>query len=391
MESIASNVSESQAVLARRALGKLASIVSAPQAGRPESAGARRFGLQSGAGSLVPDQRVKHCLRTPTGHQVQLQYHPATGSASYVGLQTCGSVWMCPCCAAKISERRRDELGRGIAAWTAEAGRRVIMVTFTVRHKAGVALDHTLEGLLTARRKMLQGRRAVAFAGRHGIAGRVKALEVTHGANGWHPHLHEIWFLEAGVDLPGLVRELEALWGAMVEASGLGKVNKHGCRVQLAEWTAAEYVAKFGRDREIEPEWHLEHELTKSNSKEGRGSGSRSPMALLAAYTWDGDEEAGGLWKEYARTLKGRNQLTWSRGLRDLLGLGEEQSDAEIAEEQQDTANFVLSLTVEEWRAVVGQDARAELLDIAAKSGGSATAVAEWLYSLGVWRYGPPC
>ncbi len=28
----------------------------------------------------------------------------------YKGLQTCGSVWLCPCCVSKIEERRRLEI-----------------------------------------------------------------------------------------------------------------------------------------------------------------------------------------------------------------------------------------------------------------------------------------
>lgn len=28
-------------------------------------------------------------------------------------------------------------------------------------------------------------------------AGLIRALELTHGANGWHSHTHELWFFDA--------------------------------------------------------------------------------------------------------------------------------------------------------------------------------------------------
>lgn len=264
----------------------------------------------------------------------------------------------------------------------------MIMVTFTVRHKRHHTLKRTLEGLIAARRKMLQGRKARDFDQVHGIAGRVKAVEVTHSfRNGWHPHLHELWFLEPGHSLPVLIPAIQAAWKATVAAVGLGTVNQHGVSVELAQWSVAEYVAKFGRDRAVEPDWHLEHEITKANSKEGR-EGARTPTGLLAAYAWEGDEEAGELWREYATTLKGKQQLTWTKGLRKLLGLkhAEKQhgaTDDELMAEETRGATHLVSLTRQEWAAVVGNDARAELLQVAAS--GSVDQIAEYLHRLGVW------
>lgn len=38
------------------------------------------------------------------------------GKAFYQGLMACGGVWTCPVCAAKVSERRRQELKEAIRA-----------------------------------------------------------------------------------------------------------------------------------------------------------------------------------------------------------------------------------------------------------------------------------
>jgi hypothetical protein len=42
--------------------------------------------------------------------QVQVVCSIEFNRAHYKGLQTCGSVWLCPCCASKIEERRRLEI-----------------------------------------------------------------------------------------------------------------------------------------------------------------------------------------------------------------------------------------------------------------------------------------
>lgn len=42
-------------------------------------------------------------------------------------------------------------------------------------------------------------------------------------------------------------------------------------------------------------------------------------------------EQVEGLAREYYKATKGRKALVWSRGLRDMCGLGEELSDEEVA------------------------------------------------------------
>src|SRR5690606_33597513 len=55
-------------------------------------------------------------------------------SYHYKGLVTCGSVWTCPLCAAKIQERRRQEVVQAIA-WATGKGHGVAMVSLTFPHR----------------------------------------------------------------------------------------------------------------------------------------------------------------------------------------------------------------------------------------------------------------
>src|SRR3954470_19901756 len=56
--------------------------------------------------------------------------------AGYAGLVTCGSVWACPCCSAKIAARRAEELSTVMRS-VLTAGGSASLITLTMRHHAG--------------------------------------------------------------------------------------------------------------------------------------------------------------------------------------------------------------------------------------------------------------
>ncbi len=308
----------------------------------------------------MPTHRVAGCCRKPHGQAVAVVTCPASQSAVYVGLWSCGSVWACAVCATRISERRRKELSAAVMAWESRGGR-VVLVTYTIRHKRGDDLGASVKGLLAARAASRSGRWAVQFKDRFGVVGSVRALEVTHGQNGWHPHLHELLFVAGGADQEQIGAQLRERWASMVGKAGLRDVNSHGVDVQIADLSVTEYVAKFGRERS----WTEAHELTKAVTKQAR-SGGRTPSELLAAATWDEDAAARRLWVEYARTFKGKRQLCWSRGLRDELGLDAEKSDEELVAERQEPGQCMGLLSRRDFALVVAADLRFELLDLAA-------------------------
>jgi hypothetical protein len=196
---------------------------------------------------------------------------------------------------------------------------------------------------------------------RHGITGSVRALEVTHGDNGWHPHVHELLFIAAATDLGRLEGDLRARWDGVLATAGMRDVNEHGIDVRDSDEAVADYVAKFGR----EPGWTDEHEVAKAVSKRGR-AGSRSPMGLLEDYCL-GDTAAGRLFTQYARVFKARRQLVWSFGLRALLLPDvEETADEDVVGDASDYPDLLATFSLEQWRVIVGNDARAEVLEVAA-------------------------
>src|SRR6266849_5900961 len=67
-----------------------------------------KWALQAEARAILPNERIAYCLRqvNPIAAGVEVYHSPEHRRAHYGGLFVCGSIWMCPICAAKISERR---------------------------------------------------------------------------------------------------------------------------------------------------------------------------------------------------------------------------------------------------------------------------------------------
>jgi hypothetical protein len=114
-------------------------------------------------------------------------------------------------------------------------------------------------------------------------------------------------------------------------------------------------------------------EMTRQDLKEGRCD-NKSPWQLLEAAV-QGDESAAVLWREYEQATKGKRCVVWSKGLKELLGVGEELSDEQIAGEGDGGADEGVELVPvsrEEYRAVVRVGATARVLDVAENEGADA-------------------
>ena len=333
-----------------------------------DGAGARldRWADQATARRLLgSEHRVATCLRRPvpvskgsTGEGVPV-YRRDTSATYYGGLQVCGSAWICPCCAAKISERRRAEVQEAIRRHTA-AGGEVLLMTMTVPHSRKDAALELVDAACKALRSFWAGKgRRLAFDGA-GLVGSVRALEVTHSEGaGWHPHYHALLFVAGGLDIAALAaleRRLFKHWAGRVAAAGLGEASPDAFTLQGGA-LAAKYIAKGSG-------WGIADELTKANLKQARGGGRRSPFALLRDAR-HGDERAGRLFVTYARAFKGRSQLQWSPGLRAYLELCQELSDEQLAQAVPELDYKLGTLTYTDWNVIVRHDLRAVVLEVA--------------------------
>lgn len=330
-----------------------------------------RFNRQSTVVRLLPKSATRNCLRLPISDSVKIVKSKKHDSCHFVGLATCGNVWTCPVCAAKISERRRIELKAAITQHEARGGS-VLLITFTHSHQREESLKSLLERQSLASQWFYRHRTYKELKQRYMKLGRVRALEVNHGqANGWHPHMHELWFLDLNLhDYSILKAEIFSLWLKACKRFGLGLPSeKHGIDVRGGEQASA-YVTKFGN----QDHWGLESELSKSHLKKGR-NGSRSPFQFLDDYCL-GDKQSGALFIEYAEAFRGKRQLTWSRGLKDLFNL-EELTDEELIESEEDDGELVVRVSKADWYSLLFTrhamlDPRLLLLQLAENGGADA-------------------
>lgn len=353
-------------------LGSIASIASTASQSR-----FWRFYAQKTAGLLLPRERVNVCMKhmIPGKVDVQVVIKHGQSKPSYRNLMTCGSVWTCPVCAAKITEERRRELTEALSLTKLHP----VLLTYTFQHNQGNNLSLQLSAMLEAFRMFKSGRQFQGIIENFKWAGSVRALEVTHGANGWHPHMHELVFLEWGLDAIAegqLWQVLSERWERVLRGQGLTATRDIGFNLTRSTKEISGYVTKSSK-------WGLEHEVTKAAVKKGR-QGGRNPFTLLMD-AGNGDNQAAGLFIQYAEAFKGRNQLVYSKGLRNVLGMGREKTDAEIVEDKTDILDLILArLTREEYQGLYFSDNRAELLDLAAS--GDKEAINRWLIVRGIRR-----
>jgi hypothetical protein len=328
-----------------------------------------RYMLQDVASSLLsggrgPRHRIQSCLRLPVDSRVQVRRSVDGERVRYGKLAVCGSLHVCPVCAATITEARAHQINEILESHKA-AGGSVYLLTFTFRHGLGDDLSVALRSASRAfdlTMKSAAGKRVMRSS-----VGYVRSLEVTFGhVNGWHPHYHVLLFSDGTLTASEIKSLLYPVWRDRCVSCGLGEPSwDRGLDVR-GGMSAAEYVAKWGRERL----WTPGREMTKGTVKKGR-LGRYTPFDLLRLAR-GGEVWAADRFVEWSKASKGVRTITFSRGLRDLYSVDDSaDSDRQIAEHGLDESYIVLSeLSKREWRLICDANLRSSVL-IVARSGGA--------------------
>lgn len=119
---------------------------------------------------------------------------------------------------------------------------------------------------------------------------------------------------------------MQDIWLAALHSVGLSGVGD--IAFDLIEARSAEsYLTK------------ISSEMVLGSLKDGRSKGSYAPFQLLAEIT-DGSEWAIDRFAELFKATRGIHSLTWSKGLKARLGIGE-VSDQEISNNKADKSKLV--------------------------------------------------
>jgi hypothetical protein len=335
----------------------------------PDEVRRTKYRRQRSIAAAISDKEVASCGRTMLGSEaaVQSKTVAAVRGLFFSGLRTCGKAWLCPCCQSKLSTRRATEAQKAVDAHKANGGE-TLLTTFTLSHARSDALASTLGALKDAMRRMKRHRSHAAAMKVAGLVGSIIATEITHGGNGWHPHMHVLMFVADGADRVALKAALDKAWQSALAASGYTASDARGVRVDGGDQAAA-YVSKMADGAGA---WTLANEIAQTGAKVGR-KGSRAVWELVDALA-DPDAKvratAQALLCEYAAATHKLRALTWSPGLKKHFAVADKTDDELLAEADTETST-ICTINRSDWWLVCRNDARADVL-AAAESAGAA-------------------
>jgi len=278
----------------------------------------RRAALQTISGHT----RLKRCGRIGLG---QVSIGLTGNSAHFSKLETCGNVWLCPVCSAKILTKRQLEISEAIAEW-ANQGNHFVFETLTVAHPGWMTLAAARKAAFTAFAKTNGGRFAELHKS-HGQRGYFKVAEITCGSNGWHVHIHILRFIDKWLDSAELAdwhSQVFAKWADTLESLGHARPQAKYQDVQqlnIEDDFSGYFTKSFDNPRDMA-------KALKSPSQRGK-----TPWELLDVALADPDSPELELWREFERSTFRMHQISWARGFRKSLGLGDTKPDADVASE----------------------------------------------------------
>ncbi len=257
---------------------------------------------------------------------------------------------MCPVCAGYVAEGRRSEL-RELADAHGRAFRdgAIYMAAFTLSHYRFQSARELRRAVSACWSKVIAGKSWKLAAARATCRGWVRALEVTHGRNGWHPHIHAVFFLEQQANAAEFGIWLFERWARAVARAGFGECSP-------AAWSF-ESAAHYDAVTDYVVKGNFDYELTRGHMKDAK-RGGRSPFQLLAdADACDG--KAAQLFREFADAFKGARQVTYSMGLRAA-------SDEELADAPAEIIGLMPSAI---YRSIMFCGLAADVLEAAERGG----------------------
>lgn len=283
----------------------------------------RLYALQQAFREHSANPRVGKCARVRVMLDA-IQIRGGGSNAAFSGLLKCRTK-SCPVCLA----RRRSEAAELVSGVVRQLApdTQPYLATFTVRHGSRDSLERTGHGIRACWRKLISGRAWQHIRKELGLE-YIVSEEVTWGAeNGWHPHLHVLFFPSRPLDIDTLwlADVLFERWASIVERElGPQYAPLPGPGVDFRPCAGERYIAKLGL------------ELSDPGTKRGRDGKGRTPLQILEDWAANRNAEDLELYREWEAALKGRRDLTWSKGLRAARQLAAERLKEARSEQPQD-------------------------------------------------------
>lgn len=236
------------------------------------------------------------------------------GSASWEGAYRCESTWLCPVC----TTLRRQSAATDIAGGLGGLGGFAQMLTLTIRHEEGTPLVTALAALDNAWREARHDGTWCRWW-KQRVKATARAVEVTRGRNGWHPHIHLLLVLDEPLErdpvpgapgrFVGYERDMLAERWAKAAARGPAGANWTPTWFDGVHVSAPSHVS-----RETSPggTWEVAARYVCKAGLEiggmGKGASSTS-LWRIAERASRGDDVARAMWHEVAQATRGRHAM----------------------------------------------------------------------------------
>jgi hypothetical protein len=265
-----------------------------------------------------------------------------------------------------VGRHRADEIQQAIS-WAQMKKCSVSFVTLTMRHHQGVPFTELRETVSSAWRWAINGNRWKRDREAARVLGYVRSFEATHGAHGWHVHVHVLLIHDgeqtAGTSGRLLAESMFDRWERGLNRKGYTAIRDSGGLdhrvVQTVDAPMGKYLAKIATGATAA------FEVGSTATKVGRSAGSRSPWEILrdALVELEHDIKDGAsqrLWREWTKGTKYWKTIHWSQGLRDLVG-AQDLSDEEIVDQVEDH-EVVAVISGDAYRELIRRRNRCDLL-----------------------------
>ncbi len=264
------------------------------------------------------------CSRSAHSSTIELYRNSTSNRAYYQSIITCSS-WLCPVCAPRIIGKRSAEVRQGVHYWLNENNDNTCyLMTLTFAHSSRDRLRYLLNCFKKATKKFWGHWSVINILKECERVGRITSTEIQYSEiNGFHPHQHVLIFCKKH-DFDK--EKLANLWVKCLNDSGLTGLKDIAFNIIEAR-SADNYLTK------------LSSELTLGNIKEGRTNKHFSPIQLMQEVE-QGKSWAISAFGELYQATRGMHWLSWSKGLKDLLGI-KNITDKEITEDKTELKEFL--------------------------------------------------
>lgn len=283
-----------------------------------------RYERRKAAQAFTRLERLADCGNTAVG---QVYIGKSGGQAHFTQLATCGSVWACSVCSAKVLAARMTEVATALDAWSSKGGY-FVFETLTMSHTK----YDSLRKVWSAVGKAFTAINGGGYAAKHsayGQCGYLKVVEVTHGANGWHVHLHVLRFIQERLGASKLNEwsdTIFAKWSSSLQKQGFKAPNKAQHKFDLVSSPA-------GLERYLFKSFDNSSVTANNSQSPTKAQGGKGVWAVLDAAIANPRSIDRQVWFEWESGSRGKRQVSWSKNLRKTLGLNEAKNDEELAAE----------------------------------------------------------